>query len=353
MLVEFYYPKALSAARLDRYLAGGWFRNCRMLFRTKLLCLDKDFYSVVNIRLKLQKYRPSKSLRKILNRNDKRFEVVIRPASIDSKKEKLYQDHKNRFKGFLYGSLEDFFYGEVYWEKDIFNTYEVCVFDDDKLIALSYFDKGNKSVASLLGVYDSAYNKHSLGTYTMLKEVEYSIGVEMKYYYPGYVLNKNTAFDYKLRLGKMQYYDWNGHWHSMDNFPKETLLADILRTNLEEVESIIQSENIQYQRLLYPPFPIAYLEQRDLHYLQSPVFLLHKQSENSPYYFVIEYLLEEELYMLSRVRVHAKFEKMKALTVTPEFLDTDLYCLDLLYYDKIIAHHKEPQKIVDRLLMMI
>ena len=353
MLVEFYYPKALSAARLDRYLAGGWFRNCRMLFRTKLLCLDKDFYSVVNIRLKLKGYKPSKSLRKILKQNDKRFEIIIRPAFIDSEKEQLYQTHKTRFKGFLYGSLEDFFYGEFYWDREIFDTYEVCVYDDIKLVALSYFDKGNESTASLLGVFHPDYNKYSLGTYTMLKEVEYVLEEGIKYYYPGYILNKNTAFDYKLRLGKMQYYDWNGYWYSMDNLPNETFLADVLRAKLEQVEHIIQTKKIPYQRLLYPPFPIAYLKQRDLHYLQSPVFLYYKENESSPYYFVIEYLLEEQLYMLSRVRLHAKFEEIEALTVTPEFLNSNLYCLDLLYYDKIIAHHKKPQKIVERLLKFI
>lgn len=349
MLVEFYYPRALSAARLDRYLAGGWFRNCRMLFRTKLLCLENDFYSVVNIRLRLNDYKPSKRLRKIRRKNDERFTTVIRPAHLDAIKEELYQSHKERFKGFLYASLEDFFHGEFYWEYEIFNTYEVAVYDGDKLVALSFFDKGQKSIASLLGLFHQDYAAYSLGLYTMLKEVDFAIENEMKYYYPGYILKGADAFDYKLRLGKMQFYDWKGQWRQMKKLEEQTLMADVLRQHLEEVELLLDDANIPYQRLLYPPFPIAYLDQADLYYLQSPVFLSCIRQEGSPFYFVIEYLVEDKMYMLSRLRLHAKFDDMGSVTVTQEFKDNELYCLDLLYYDKIIAHHRDPKKIINRL----
>ena len=86
--------------------------------------------------------------------------------------------------------LSQFFYNNSI--KSIFDTYEVAVYDGSKLIGLSYFDFGQKSVASLLSVYDvtDEYKKYSLGVYTMLLEVVYAQEQDKTYYYPGYVLDK-------------------------------------------------------------------------------------------------------------------------------------------------------------------
>ena len=61
-------------------------------------------------------------------------------------------------------------------------------------------------MASLLGLYDHDYTKFSLDTYTMLKEAEYGRRTG-PVVLPGYILDKRSDFDYKLKLGPMEHYN--------------------------------------------------------------------------------------------------------------------------------------------------
>ena len=76
-----------------------------------------------------------------------------------------------------------------------------------QLIAYSYFDLGSNSAASIIGIYDPKLATFSLGYYTMLLEMQYCIEQGIRYYYPGYLVPGYDRFDYKLRLGPMQYYE--------------------------------------------------------------------------------------------------------------------------------------------------
>ena len=95
----------------------------------------------------------------------------------------------------------------------------MCIYDGDKLIAVSYFDLGEQSMASLLGLYDHAYNKLSLGTYTMLKEPN-TADAPAEWFTPG--TSSTSPIDYKLKLGPMEHYTVNKRWAKLENFKPET-----------------------------------------------------------------------------------------------------------------------------------
>ena len=137
MLVQVYYPQSLSHTSLDEYLADGWFRSCNMLFRSKLICLDDEVFSLVYLRLNLTDYHRSKSLRKLFSKNNRLFRHQIRKASVNEAKQRLYNAHKQRFQGFVFNSLEHYFLGDSV--NSVFDTYEICVYEGDKLVAVSFF----------------------------------------------------------------------------------------------------------------------------------------------------------------------------------------------------------------------
>ena len=172
-----------------------------MLYKMDLLCIDAKVYSVVNIRLDMDKHALSKSQRKVKRKVEKAFTVAIGPAKISQSRQRLYAAHKGRFKGFIHETLDEYLHAGFH--STVFDTQEVCVYDGDRLIAVSYFDLGDRSMASLLALYDAEYDHYSLGVYTMLKEIEYGQQTGRKWYYPGYVLDLPSAFDYKLKLGEM------------------------------------------------------------------------------------------------------------------------------------------------------
>lgn len=352
MLVEYYFPHSLSPSRLDRYLAGGWFRSGPSLFRAKVLCLKGDVFSVINIRSNLDNYQFSKSLRKLYNRNSRKFRFEVGHAMVDERRERLYQLQKHRFKGFVFDTLEEFlFAGEAEF---IFDTREIRVYDGDKLVAVSYFDMGHKSIASLLGLYDPAYESDSLGIYTMILEVYYGISKELKYYYPGYVLDNFEGFDYKLRMGNIQYYNWNGRWKPYHKLSQEQFILPQIQHQILQLEQFLTARKIPFQRYLYPFFSVGYLEQLEEDFVRSVIYLdLNVTSFlDEDLQLIIEFLPEEGKYYLTWARINGEYAEF----VKPENSDSlfkgKIFRQGLLVREQVLYWDKNPRKFVDRVCKM-
>ena len=146
-----------------------------MLYKMDLLCVDSDVFSVVNIRLGLDQYAIKKRHRKIKKRVESRFTVTCGEVTLHDEHQRLYEQHKSRFKGFIHATLDEYLHAGFH--STVFDTMQICVFDGDVLIAASYFDLGERSMASLIGMYDEGYADYSLGIYTMLKEIEFAFNI--------------------------------------------------------------------------------------------------------------------------------------------------------------------------------
>ena len=268
MLVQTHFPRSLSRSRYDQYLASGWFRGSVMLYKMDLLCIDESLFSVVTIRMNLDQPSWSSRHKKIMRRVEKRFAVTYGHAQPNANKEALYQQHKSRFKGFIHNTLTD--YLSAGFAGTVFDTREVCVYDGDRLIAVSYFDLGEQSMASLLGLYDEAYAKHSLGTYTMLKEVEYGKRTGRKWFYPGYILDQSSDFDYKLRLGPMEHYTANKRWAKLENFKPHSTTSFAIRQATQDMGKRFEQEGIAHKPWLYPYFSMGYMGPWSAFFLRLP-----------------------------------------------------------------------------------
>ncbi len=352
MLVQHYYPQSLSAARLDKFLANGWFRSAPMLYRSQLICLEQDVFATINIRLRLREFDYKKSLRKILRRNDKQFHYKVGPARLNRERQALYDGQKHRFKGFIFDTLEQFFFANT--DINVFDTHEVSVYDGDQLIAVGFFDMGKKSIASILGLYDQRYEKYSLGTYTMLLEIKYALEQGMKYYYPGYILDKPSVFDYKLKLndGHMEYYNWKGRWRPIDRLAEERLLVQVLREKILAMQKVMDHFKIPYERMLYPLFSVGYLVFFENNFMRSTLYLVCFPMENASEQLIVEYLLEEETYRLSWIRPCPEYQDFINMNISPDLENSGHYCLDLLRYEEVIMEDEQAFRIAHQLMRM-
>jgi arginine-tRNA-protein transferase len=350
MLVEHYYPQSLSQARLDKYLASGWFRSAPMLYRSQLLCLEGDVFSTVNIRIDLEEYTFKKSFQKIMRRNEQRFEVRIQPARLDEARDALYQTQKHRFKGFIFDHLPQFFFANL--DESVFDTWEVGVYDGDRLVAVSFFDQGKKSLASILGLYHPDYEKYSLGTYTMLNEILYGIKTNRRYHYPGYVLDKSSIFDYKLRFGngKMQFYDWKGRWKPYEKFSEEHFMVHTLREKIQEVEHLLSKYDIPYQKLLYPMFSVGYLAFMGDQFVKSPVMISCYPDQNRPLKLIVEYILEDDIFRLSWASLCPEYQEFLNMHISEDLLDEKIYTLNLLRTEDILFQHASSEKLMQEII---
>ncbi len=257
-LADHVFLNQIKQERLDAYLEKGFFRNANMMFRTQLLPIDGKLNNVVNIRLDLRGYKSPKRMAKLMRKNQQRFTVTVGEVCITPQKEALFAAHAHRFKGFLYKSLRHLLFGDQ--NMAVFDTQEICIYDQDKLVAFSFFDKGKNSVASILGVFDQAYYKYSLGTYTMLLEMDWAKRNSYHYYYPGYIMDQSRDFEYKLRLGDVEYLHWNKGWHKFENIIPEDFPGCIINTKLAVLETFLKEKGIIGKKFFYPYFSLGHID---------------------------------------------------------------------------------------------
>ena len=345
MLIQFYYPEKLSPSDLDYYLSRGWFRNSVMLHNSKVICLDQRISSILNIRLDLEDYTPSKSLRKLFKKNGKLFTYQVGPVQLNQEKEELYEKHLHKFKGFLFSSLEQFLYANI--SDSVFDTFELCIYDDTKLIGYSLFDLGNRSMASLLAVYDKNYGAHSLGIYSMLLEVEYAKSLKLKHYYPGYVLNNSSDFDYKLRMGEMKYLTANGAWVKKDELQLFDFPSEMIEIESKKLADLLDQSNIEYVKKYNPYYTIGYVKPYEKTFSRSTVVLFLKKQPDSVSYYQLEYLFEEKLFSLSIVVEDNNYSNMVDMIITEDLKNDAVYQTLLLPYSRIIATTKTPENLLE------
>ncbi len=284
-----------------------------------VLCMENKLLSVLNIRLNLHTNTLKKSLRKIHNKGVNRFKITIGNVKLCEESEQLYQDHKKKFKGFVHKNLRDYLYSGM--PTTVFNTRQVRVYDNEKLVACSYFDLGENSIASLLGLYNSDYAEYSLGIFTMIVEMNYNRSKGFKWYYPGYILNESDQFDYKLRMGDFQFYNHNKRWVSFKGRPEILSSSQKLLAELEKLEKIISKLGLDFKRKLYPYFGIGYLDMWGETFLKAPVVLEIKSSFTQGALY-LSYDLDSKLYALDLCDIALGYEHLIQKSNTPESEDS-------------------------------
>jgi arginyl-tRNA--protein-N-Asp/Glu arginylyltransferase len=352
LLIATYYNPFLSPKRLDRFLAHGWFRNCNMLGKQKIVCLSKGISQVINIRVCLDAYQYPKKLQKLFEQNNKRFRYEINSPRLTSEKETLYQEQKSRFKGLVMPTLQQSLFGTENGAITPFHSQEISVYDGNKLVASSYFDVGYYAVASILGLFHQAYSKFSLGIYTMLLEIDLAMQLGKKFYYPGYVLHKDPSFDYKLRLGNIQYHDWQNHWQSYDLISKEIWLDDTIREKITAVTFLLTMHNIPHQVVWNTYFPLAHLfEGENFDELTESPAQVFCYADAKKGQLIVEYMPEAKFYRLSYVRELKENAELNNLLDFVEKNSPDEEKQKLYVYHQIIHEAFDVTEIMGKVLV--
>jgi arginine-tRNA-protein transferase len=308
--LEYHFPdNTVSAKQLDKLLATGYFRTGNYLMRTRVLYFNDEILNTLHVRIPLADHQHSKSLSKLMRKNDALFTYNIQPFNITIEKENLYKQHKNRFKGNASVSLSGFMYDN--YNKNIFNTYEINIFDKNKLIGYSLFDVGVTSMASIIGIFDQKYSQYSIGIYTMLLEMEYAKSMQLKYYYPGYVAYEPSQFNYKLRLANtFEFYDWySKRWTSFENRNKKTKINDFFNQKINVAKSWLDTFRLPYVDLFYPFFYMGSMYPKS-DCVKSVHHLLIKDFDIDGLYYIVEFNPEKMALVLSGITIHKyQFEK--------------------------------------------
>lgn len=251
-----HHATRLPPSELDRYLTSGWRPAGQAVYTADYLRTDADeLYGCIQVRLPLEGFAFKKRHRKILRRNDARFRVVYgkatRPdAEILELNRRYMVEHPEKSRE----QLDIHVSGE--FGKQALDTRIVRVYDDQRLVAFSYFDAGERTAYTKAGIYDPGYANYSLGIYTMLLEIRWLVEHDYAFYHPGYVVPEYPMFDYKLQFGAMEYRQLpTGNWLPFDPDKPENPYR-ICEAALQELESFLTIK--QTELLEYPSFTARY-----------------------------------------------------------------------------------------------
>jgi leucyl-tRNA---protein transferase len=212
--IEQYIPlEPLDPKVFDYFCADGWCYWADSMFRRNTWEWKGTQCRVFLLRIVLKDFYFSKSQRKCLRTNSD-LQTRVHSLRIRPEHELLFMKHAYRFESNRPQNIFGFF--------SIFSNVQPCkglefdVFKDHKLLATSFVHVGDKCMSGNYCIYDTEENHRSLGTYTMLRELEYAKKIGLDYYYPGFVYDVPSEFDYKLNFNNMEYYDWSGNWYPLE-----------------------------------------------------------------------------------------------------------------------------------------
>lgn len=274
MLAQSYSPSTLSPQELDLFLANGWFRQGCVIFTTNFLRNQGLIHSAIWLRIDLSALIPTKTHQKLqkLNAN---FSVRFRFFSLNETHETLFAKYKTSITFEAAISLQDLLYYQQ--TGNIYDTWEVNIYDQDKLIAVGIFDVGEKSLMGITCFYDPDYQKYSLGKYLIFLKMQYAKNKGMTYFYPGYFSPNYPLFDYKLELAKpfTEYFELSSHaWKSIQEFSILKVPIDIMSLKLTGLQSYLAERNVATILFNYEFFDADLLSTfNGLNTFDFPIFL--------------------------------------------------------------------------------
>ena len=186
--------RSLEPAEFDLRLADGDRRHGRMLYRPT--CPDCSHCEA--IRLEVNDFRLHKTHRRVLRQGDLHLRLEVSTPRASRARVALYDKHLTvrklrsgtddtmtlgRYRQFLADSCCD--------------TVEITYWDGDTLVGVAIADRGEQSLSAHYCFYDPDRKGWSLGTYSILKQLELCRQWNLRYLYLGLYVAGNPHMRYK------------------------------------------------------------------------------------------------------------------------------------------------------------
>ncbi|WP_255067274.1 hypothetical protein [Lacihabitans sp. LS3-19] len=256
-LADLHRVRSVSPHELDEYLEKGWFRMEQTIFTTNFLIFNNQYYNALWLKVKLDEFQVSKKQKALLKQNS-RFRVEVSNGKITAEKEDLFFRYRNNLEFSIANSLQNLLLGESIF--DIFDSYHINIFDDDKLIAFGVFDLGEKNAEGIVNVFDPDYRKFSLGKQLMIEKILFLKNQGFEHFFPGYFVPGYEQFDYKLKIASdaTYFFDFGEQkWLPIKFLSEFCQPLDLIQTKLKSLEIILLEKGFKANLLKYNFFDIS------------------------------------------------------------------------------------------------
>lgn len=202
---EAYLAERLGGGLYERLLARGFRRSGRIVYRPQC----RGCHECRQLRILTDRFKPSRSMRRTWNRNRDVVVEITDPQPTEEKHD-LYRRYLDaQHDGSMSRSYESF--AEFLYDAPIVG-YEFQYILGDRLVAVSLTDRCENGLSSVYAFFDPEFARRSLGTYSVLREVDHCRREGLPFYYLGYFVADSRTMAYKARFRPNEILVSEGRW---------------------------------------------------------------------------------------------------------------------------------------------
>lgn len=203
--------RPLSRAELDQRLRSGDRRQGIFLYRTEC----PSCVACEPIRIDVSRFRPGRTQRRVLSRNDRLLQVELGEPRADQRRIDLYNLHK-KARGLGSGRTPIDIDGyREFLVLTSCESFELRYTIGEQLVGVALVDRGEDSLSAVYCYYDPRYSSISLGTYSILKQIDLCRAWQLRYVYLGLHIQESDRMRYKTRFLPHERF-LNGRWMVFD-----------------------------------------------------------------------------------------------------------------------------------------
>jgi len=197
--IRYFLASELNESDISLLLAKGWRKFGVYFFQPSC----PDCSECIPVRVLCDEFKPSKSQRRNLKKNSN-IDIVFAPLKYSERAFEIYKDHSSqRFSQDC--NLEEFISG--FFSPSV-PSLQSEYYLNGELIGLGFLDKGEDCLSSVYFIYDTKFSHLGLGTFSILKEIEHTQMLGLKYYCLGYYVKECQKMAYKNNFRPREHYNW-------------------------------------------------------------------------------------------------------------------------------------------------
>lgn len=205
--------RPLGPAEWDGRLVAGDRRHGAVLYRTAC----PDCSACEPIRVEVDRFVESRNLRRVRRRAEREITISLGPTTVDDERIELYERHLDgrglrqsdhtpidavRFRHFLVESCVA--------------SFEVRYRHQGRLVGVACCDRGGASLSAHYTYFDPDLAELSLGTYSIIKQIELCRRWKLDWFYLGLFIAENEHMSYKGRF-RPHHRLIDGRWQVFEN----------------------------------------------------------------------------------------------------------------------------------------
>lgn len=182
--------------QVDERLAEGNRRTGEFIYQTNCPTCN----ACQAIRLDCFEFEFSRNQRRRISKGNQKFTQQIGSLQSDPERLDLFNRHR-RLRG-LAKRDSDIDADEYVWGfvRSCFESFEISYWLGDQLACLAVCDRGQNALSAVYTFFDPDLSSDSLGTYSILKQIEYCRNNNLQHLYLGYYVAGSRHMEYKSRF---------------------------------------------------------------------------------------------------------------------------------------------------------